>query len=42
MISINGLYKTNVAFLYISTYDIWFPNKSDENNGFIVYCPVEM
>ena len=34
--SLIALFKTNVDFLYISTYDIWFPNKSGENNGFIV------
>ena len=34
--SLIALYKTNVDVLYISTYDIWFPNKSNENNGFIV------
>ena len=31
-----ALYTINVDFLYISTYNIWFPNKRDENNGFIV------
>ena len=34
--SLIAFYETNVDFLYVSTYDIWFPNKSDENNGFIV------
>ena len=34
--SLIALYKTNVDFLYILTYDIRFPNKSDKNNGFIV------
>ena len=34
--SLIPLYKTNVNFLYIFTYDIRFPNKSDRNNGFIV------
>ena len=31
-----ALYDTNVDFLYISTNNICFPNKSDVNNGFIV------
>ena len=33
--SLVALYKSNVDFLYIFTHDIWSPNKSDRNNGFI-------
>ena len=34
--SLIALYKINVDFLYISTYDIWFPKQKSRNNGFIV------
>ena len=34
--SLIALYMTKVNSLYIFTYDIGFPNKSDKNDGFVV------